>query len=153
MQSQGSIPRVNLCYLVFAVLMLCLSGAFQDEAGSATNQFDFDSIELSTQYLTDEESGIRLSYEAQSRSLGESSPRWHWDNPRPQGNPLRGIWGNSATNVFAVGEGGMILHYDGKAWKKTTSGTTNDFNGVWGSSAADVFAVGNPGTILHYKVP
>ena len=26
---------------------------------------------------------------------------------------LRGVWGSSATDVFAVGVGGIILHYDG----------------------------------------
>jgi len=28
-------------------------------------------------------------------------------------NALRGVWGSSATDVFAVGIGGVILYYDG----------------------------------------
>ena len=34
-------------------------------------------------------------------------------------NALNGVWGSSATDVFAVGTLGTILHYDGKtksAW-------------------------------------
>ncbi|MEW6141578.1 MAG: C1 family peptidase [Chloroflexota bacterium] len=76
---------------------------------------------------------------------------WQWQNPLPQGNPLRGVWGSSSSDVFAVGDGGTILHYNGNAWSTMTSGTTGYLNGVWGSSASDVFAVGETGTILHYN--
>jgi len=65
-------------------------------------------------------------------------------------NRLTAVWGSSATDVFAVGWGGTILHYDGTSWQLMTSGTGNNFNAVWGSSATDVFAVGEYGTILHY---
>jgi hypothetical protein len=75
---------------------------------------------------------------------------WDWQNPLPQGNPLRGVWGSSGSDVFAVGWGGTILHYDGVGWTATASGTTVWLEGVWGSSGTDVFAVGRWGTILHY---
>jgi hypothetical protein len=65
-------------------------------------------------------------------------------------NTLYSIWGSSPSDVFAVGSGGTILHYDGSAWSAMSSGTTNELDGVWGSSSSDVFAVGNGGTILHY---
>ncbi|MCJ7744191.1 MAG: hypothetical protein MUO99_06480, partial [Dehalococcoidales bacterium] len=29
---------------------------------------------------------------------------------------LFGVWGSSASDVFAVGGVGTILHYDGKSW-------------------------------------
>jgi hypothetical protein len=63
---------------------------------------------------------------------------------------LGGIWGSSATDVFAVGVGGTILHYDGSKWSAMTSGTTNYLAGIWGTSHSDVYAVGYGGTILHY---
>ena len=63
---------------------------------------------------------------------------------------LYGIWGSSESDVFAVGNSGTILHYDGSVWAPMTSGTTTQLNGIWGSSGSDVFAVGNSGTILHY---
>ncbi|MDY7018536.1 MAG: hypothetical protein SU899_00440, partial [Chloroflexota bacterium] len=75
---------------------------------------------------------------------------WEWQNPLPQGNLLRDIWGTSSTDVFAVGGGGVILHYDGISWTLMNSGTTYDLYGVWGNSSNDVFAVGDTGTILHY---
>ena len=76
---------------------------------------------------------------------------WEWQNPLPQGNSLYGIWGSAANDVFTVGEGGTILHYDGISWSAQSSGTTKDLNAVWGSSAANVFAVGNGGTIIRYN--
>jgi hypothetical protein len=63
---------------------------------------------------------------------------------------LYGVWGSSGSDVFAVGEAGTILHYDGATWIPMSSGTTDSLFGVWGSSGSDVFAVGYPGTILHY---
>jgi hypothetical protein len=63
---------------------------------------------------------------------------------------LLGVWVNSADDVFAVGGGGTILHYDGTAWAVMESGTSFDLGGIWGSSPGDVFAVGEGGTVLHY---
>jgi len=63
---------------------------------------------------------------------------------------LRGLWGSSPTNIIAVGDGGAIRRYNGKAWTAMTSGP-KDMRGVWGSSASDIFAVGVHGTILHYN--
>ena len=61
---------------------------------------------------------------------------------------LFGVWGSGPSDVFAVGAGGTILHYDGKSWSSQTIGT-QDLLGVWGSGPADVFAAGS-GTVLHY---
>ena len=59
-----------------------------------------------------------------------------------------GVWGTSGTNVFAVGLGGTILHYDGVSWTAQSSGTTKTLNGIWGTSAGDtIFVVGDSGTV------
>src|SRR5208283_2419895 len=60
---------------------------------------------------------------------------WTWQNPLPQGNAILTVWGSSATDVFAVGLGGTIMHYNGSTWSAMNSGSTNDLVGVWGSSA------------------
>ncbi len=64
---------------------------------------------------------------------------------------LRGVWGSSSTDVFAVA-GSTILHYDGSTWNSMRQ-TGGDLRGIWGTSSTDVFAVGNTGTILHYGAP
>lgn len=65
-------------------------------------------------------------------------------------NSFQSVWGSSADNVFAVGESGIILHYDGNSWSEMESNTTEWLRSVWGNSANNVFAVGQSGTILHY---
>jgi hypothetical protein len=60
-----------------------------------------------------------------------------------------GVWGSSANDVFAVGSGGAIFHYDGSDWMEMTSGTTDTLFTVWGTSANDVFTVGSGGVILR----
>lgn len=61
------------------------------------------------------------------------------------------VWGASATDVFAVGDNGTIIHYDGSSWSPQVSGTSAALYAVWGTSGSDVFAVGgSSGTILHY---
>jgi hypothetical protein len=56
--------------------------------------------------------------------------------------------------VFAVGDGGTILRWDGHGWTAASSGVTADLMGVWGSgAAADVYAVGSSdgkGVILRF---
>lgn len=74
--------------------------------------------------------------------------------PRRMGNPevpMRGVWGSTANDVYAVGDRGTIMHsarFDGP-FEPQGSGTTKRLNAVWGSDAGDVYAVGEEGTILH----
>jgi hypothetical protein len=63
--------------------------------------------------------------------------------------PLHSVWGTSASDVWAVGNAGTILHYDGTSWSSVSSGTLQAMNSVWGTSSSNVWAVGQSGTILH----
>ena len=63
---------------------------------------------------------------------------------------FHGTWGSAKNDWFAVGEKGLIMHYDGQAWTPMNSGVTVDLNDVWGSDSSNVFAVGKSGTIVHY---
>jgi hypothetical protein len=69
----------------------------------------------------------------------------------PVQNPLSSIWGAAADDIWAVGEAGTIIHYDGAGWSKVTSGTTAGLHWVWGSGKSDVWAVGTNGVVLRYK--
>jgi len=74
-----------------------------------------------------------------------------WSMSSPTANDLRGVWGSASDDVFAVGDSGIIVHYNGTEWSVMTSGTANDLRSVWGSAPDDVFAVGGAGTIVHYN--
>ncbi|KPA09952.1 F-box associated region domain protein [Candidatus Magnetomorum sp. HK-1] len=64
-------------------------------------------------------------------------------------NTVQALWGNSATDVYAVGNSGKIYHFDGSSWSEMTSNTTQTLMDIWGRSATDIYAVGY-GIILNY---
>lgn len=63
---------------------------------------------------------------------------------------LSGIWGDHQNDVWAVGEKGTLLRYDGETWTEMSSGTSHSLNALWGSDYDNVFAVGDTGIALHY---
>jgi hypothetical protein len=79
-----------------------------------------------------------------------SSGSWAIQYTSSQNSYLYGIWGISANNIYAVGDKGTILHYNGKTWNETNTDKTVYLKAVWGSSASDVYAVDSVGDILHY---
>jgi hypothetical protein len=64
---------------------------------------------------------------------------------------LRDIWG-AGGHIFAVGDGGTIVHHNGTMWSDESagSGTMEELRGVWGPAADDFWAVGTCGTIRRY---
>lgn len=64
--------------------------------------------------------------------------------------PLYGVWGAAADDVWAVGGGGTILHFDGQTFSLVPSGTVSNLTTVWGSAANDVWAAG-ANTLLHWN--
>jgi hypothetical protein len=67
------------------------------------------------------------------------------------------IWGVNSSSVYAVGNLGTIVHYDGVNWSKMESGTTIDLLDVWGSpDGSTVWACGyessfSESTLLRYN--
>ncbi len=47
-------------------------------------------------------------------------------------NLINKIWGANSTNLYVVGNGGSIAHYDGSSWTKIESGTNLPINDIWG---------------------
>jgi hypothetical protein len=64
---------------------------------------------------------------------------------------LRGVWGSSATNMYVVGDSGVVLRYDGSAWTRMTTGTTAQLNRVWGTSSTNVYAATSTGRLLRWN--
>jgi hypothetical protein len=48
-------------------------------------------------------------------------------------NTLKAVWGFSRDDIYAVGLGGAIVHFDGEAWSVMESGTSDDLLAVWGA--------------------
>jgi hypothetical protein len=71
-------------------------------------------------------------------------------DPNLEGPALDGVWGAAPSDVWVVGSGGTIRHWNGVSWSDAASGVTEDLTDVWGSRTDDVWAVGAAGTILHW---
>lgn len=70
------------------------------------------------------------------------------------GNAVRAIWARSATDVWAVGDGGYVLRYDGTKWSTSTTrfpAFTLGLHGITGNSRGEVWAVGESGTIFYFN--
>jgi hypothetical protein len=68
---------------------------------------------------------------------------------------IKSCWGTSSNDMFFVGNGGLIYHYDGTKFSEMISGTTKNINSIWGTSDNNIWAAGfNPNTaesvVSHY---
>ncbi len=68
---------------------------------------------------------------------------------------LHSSWGTSSINMYSVGDGGTILHFDGTTWTRMASGTTTRLSSIWGTGDDNVWACGydqttGKTTLLHY---
>ncbi len=61
---------------------------------------------------------------------------------------LNAVWGAADNDVYAVGNGGTILHYDGASWATEGVPTTHDLYAVTGSGGV-VWAAGDGGRIFE----
>lgn len=74
---------------------------------------------------------------------------WEQEETCYDGCALRGVWGSSATDIFAVGDRSLIYHYDGTSWSKMENPAKYyHLKSVWGTAPDNVYAVGD--AILHY---
>lgn len=69
-----------------------------------------------------------------------------WTDTGPVGDAQRlfDVWGSSASDVYAVGWAGEILHYDGNVWSVVDAGSGDAafLMAVSGTSSDHIFAVG-----------
>ena len=86
------------------------------------------------------------------RQRGIGTPNWApFNSDAGTSVTFYGVWGTSQADVWAVGTGGTIVHYDGGTnWAAYDSGTRTDLYDVMGSSSGSVWAVGFGGTVLHW---
>jgi hypothetical protein len=101
--------------------------------------------------------GTRLTDQTLGKRLGSSFLHFDgnaWTETAPAGmwmtdNFIR-VAGSGPADVWAVGEKGVIAHWNGQAWQPSASGTTVNLTDVWADSSASAWVVGGSGTILHW---
>ena len=53
------------------------------------------------------------------------------------------VWGPSGNDVWAVGEAGTVMHWDGAAWSRWHLQSRAHWQAIWGRAADDVWIAGN----------
>jgi hypothetical protein len=88
--------------------------------------------------------------------LGPAQQAVWVDAQAPADRVVRALWSTlDGNDVFAVGDGGLILHLSNggamaaSSWIVEESGVTTALDSVYGFSSDDVWAVGAGGVILH----
>lgn len=82
------------------------------------------------------------------------SGQLEWDGIAADSTSYLGIWGTSSRDVWAVGESGRAIHFDGSTWTAVPQrfgGSSEKLVGVSGTSSSDVWFVGDAGTVVHYS--
>jgi hypothetical protein len=92
--------------------------------------------------------GQRVFAATEDGSLADYDGQWH---VTATATPLRAVFGSSATDVFASGDGNTLYHYDGAAWSpfRASSTTTGDFIGGTAIPHAVVFIHGSDLDVLE----
>ena len=67
-----------------------------------------------------------------------------------KGAPLNAVWGSGPEDVWAVGDRGLVVHYNGKEWTRVEVPTVMSLTAITGTSATDVIAGGGGGTLLRW---
>lgn len=148
---------------VSSVIMLAVLGASFASASCATNESrssyegedDAAVIPESSPPIPGVDAGVEAGCDASSSDcITEvvSCDRVEWCTAKTDVSvlyALAAVWGSSKSDVWAVGSGGTIIHYDGTTWKQTPTGVQNTFLGVWGSGPNDVYAVSSSQVIMH----
>ncbi len=65
------------------------------------------------------------------------------------GLTLRGVFGVAPSNLWIVGDSGLILRWNGTTATAVPSGVTDTLHAISGSAANNLWAVGDRGRVLH----
>lgn len=92
-----------------------------------------------------------LSFILSVSLLGCSSvPQWQKTESNTK-KDLNALFGFGPNDVWAAGEDGTVLHFDGTTWSSVSSGTSRTFNSIWGAAPDDVWFVGRSGAVVRWN--
>lgn len=83
-------------------------------------------------------------------ACGPTEPQWT-KTESGTSEQIVSLFGFSGSDVWAVGDSGTALHFDGTAWSKIATGTSKNLRSVWGALPNDVWVVGASGLVLRWN--
>lgn len=72
------------------------------------------------------------------------------ESPSPSTEDLNGIWGSGEDRVWAVGNKGTVLRWEGRAWALQRRFTDESLLRIWGADDSNIWALGDQGTIFRW---
>jgi len=69
----------------------------------------------------------------------------------PVDTSLGQLWGAAPDDIWGIGNGGNIAHFDGRAWQRVPSGTTVLLTAIAGRGPGEAWIAGAGGTILRLR--
>lgn len=99
--------------------------------------------------------GVQGHDETRTYVISSQGGLWRLDGQRArlerrEASALRSMWGDG-DQLFAVGDRGSVLRFDGTTWQRDEVPTEQDLVAVSGSSRYRVFAVGRRGAIVRFN--
>lgn len=73
------------------------------------------------------------------------------DDGRLLSNRLREAWWRSPLSVWAVGDHGAVIHFDGSHFEVMDAGATANLTGIAGQDESELWAVGDAGTLIRWN--
>ncbi len=82
---------------------------------------------------------------------GSASAWWESLYPLPPGISINGISGTDSGDVWMVGQGGTIVHFNGSKWQRVSCPVSVTLRDILCVAKDDIWAVGDETTILHWN--
>ena len=77
----------------------------------------------------------------------------HWETMQSDTTKnLVSLWGTGPADIYAVGNQGALVHYDGSTWKKEEISITNpDVFSIWGAGKDNIYIMAEDNEIYHFE--
>ena len=85
---------------------------------------------------------------------GDGLFRWDgraWRFFQPLIERVHALWAGAANDVWAVGQNGLVMHWNGVRWSKWSEQLAGDLHAVWGRSRDDVWINGCANNFHHWN--
>ncbi len=76
----------------------------------------------------------------------------HWKTMQSQTTKnLVSLWGSDSSDIYAVGEHGALVHFDGSTWKKEEISISDpDLLSIWGAGKDNIYIMAKDNEIYHF---